>query len=49
MAKAILIIDGSPMIKRFTSFGLENVGYKVLTASDGIELCEFFIIKSFNI
>lgn len=40
MPKTILVVDDSPTIRKFVSLALENIGYKVLTASDGMEVFE---------
>ena len=40
MTRTILIVDDSPTIRKFVSLALENMGYKVLTASDGMEVFE---------
>ncbi|MCS7228590.1 MAG: response regulator [Candidatus Kryptonium sp.] len=40
MPKIILVVDDSPTIRKFVSLALENIGYKVLTASDGMEVFE---------
>ncbi len=40
MQKTILVVDDSPTIRKFVSLALENLGYKVVTASDGMEAFE---------
>ncbi len=40
MPKTILVVDDSPTIRKFVSLALENLGYKVVTASDGMEAFE---------
>lgn len=40
MPRTILVVDDSPTIRKFVSLALESMGYKVLTASDGMEVFE---------
>lgn len=40
MSKTILVVDDSATIRKFVSLALENLGYKVFTASDGMEVFE---------
>jgi two-component system chemotaxis response regulator CheY len=40
MQKTILVVDDSPTVRKFVSLALENLGYKVVTASDGMEAFE---------
>jgi two-component system, chemotaxis family, chemotaxis protein CheY len=40
MARTILVVDDSPTIRKFVSLALENMGYNVVTASDGMEVFE---------
>lgn len=43
MKKTILVVDDSPTIRKFVSLALENLGYKVVTASDGMEALEVLV------
>ena len=40
MARTILVVDDSPTVVKFVSFSLKNKGYRVITASDGMEAIE---------
>jgi two-component system chemotaxis response regulator CheY len=40
MPATILVVDDSPTIRKFVSLALEGMGYKVLTAADGMEVLE---------
>lgn len=38
--QTIFVVDDSPSVVKFVSFSLKNSGYKVLSASDGMEAVE---------
>ncbi len=40
MSQTILVVDDSPTVVKFVSLSLKNQGYKILTASDGMEAIE---------
>jgi len=40
MSHTILVVDDSPTVVKFVSFSLKNKGYKILTASDGMDAIE---------
>lgn len=40
MSKTILIVDDSSSVLKFVAFGLRNSGFRVLTASDGMDAIE---------
>ena len=40
MKKIILVADDSPTIRKFVSFSLAAQGYKIVTASDGMDALE---------
>ncbi len=40
MQRTILVVDDSPTIRKFVALALESLGYRVLTASDGMEVFE---------
>lgn len=42
MPKQILIADDSESIREVLAFNLENAGYKVLVARDGVEALQYF-------
>lgn len=42
MAKTILIVDDSESIREVVSFTLENEGYNVLIANDGVDALKHF-------
>ena len=40
MSHTILVVDDSPTVVKFVSVSLKNMGYKILTASDGMDAIE---------
>ena len=42
MSKQILIADDSESIREILAFSLENAGYQVMVASDGLDALRFF-------
>ncbi len=42
MSKKILIVDDSESIREVLAFSLQNAGYEVLQACDGIDALKFF-------
>ena len=40
MSQTILVVDDSPTVVKFVSFSLQNRGYRVLTACDGMDAIE---------
>jgi two-component system, chemotaxis family, chemotaxis protein CheY len=40
MKRTIMIVDDSPTVLKFVSYSLKNSGFKVLTASDGMDALE---------
>ncbi|MDD3731587.1 MAG: response regulator [candidate division Zixibacteria bacterium] len=40
MSQTILVVDDSPTVVKFVSLSLKNQGFKILTASDGMEAIE---------
>lgn len=40
MPHTILVVDDSPTVLKFVSFSLKNGGYKVVTATDGMDAIE---------
>ncbi|MBN1211745.1 MAG: response regulator [candidate division Zixibacteria bacterium] len=40
MSHTILVVDDSPTVVKFVSISLKNQGFKVLTASDGMDAIE---------
>ena len=40
MSHTILVVDDSPTVVKFVSFSLKNQGFKILTASDGMDAIE---------
>lgn len=40
MAHTILVVDDSPTVLKFVSFSLKSGGYKVVTATDGMDAIE---------
>lgn len=40
MSHTILVVDDSPTVVKFVSFSLKNKGFKILTASDGMDAIE---------
>jgi two-component system chemotaxis response regulator CheY len=40
MKQTIMIVDDSPTVLKFVSYSLKNSGFKVITASDGMDALE---------
>ncbi|MFZ5979151.1 MAG: response regulator [Candidatus Zixiibacteriota bacterium] len=40
MSHTILVVDDSPTVVKFVSFSLKNQGFKILTATDGMDAIE---------
>ena len=40
MSQTVLVVDDSPTVVKFVSFSLKNRGYRVVTASDGMDAIE---------
>lgn len=49
MKKIILVADDSPTIRKFVSFSLAAEGYKIVTASDGMDALEKLPKEKFDL
>jgi two-component system, chemotaxis family, chemotaxis protein CheY len=49
MSKQILIADDSESIREILAFSLENAGYQVLVAKDGLDALQFFDGRSIDL
>ena len=49
MSQTILVIDDSPTVVKFVSFSLKNDGFKVISASDGMDAIETLSYLSENV
>ena len=45
MAKRILLVDDEPLILKGLRFTLEQEGYEILTAADGEEALQVFLMS----